>query len=90
MWRALMGTTKGVWLPLVHGENWLPVDLGFADQTQVLIKISQAADQVEATHMDRPEWREDDCGFRPICPPRSWVTRTIGPLATTRCWWLTR
>ncbi|MGV8823428.1 PhoX family protein [Methylibium petroleiphilum] len=50
----------GEWLALVHGQNGLDAQAGFADQGELLVKSRQASDKVGATKMDRPEWIAGD------------------------------
>lgn len=55
---AKSGDLKGTgqWIPLLHGQNGLTKENGFADQAEVLIFAREAATKVGATTMDRPEW----------------------------------
>ncbi|ODP98541.1 PhoX family protein [Salinivibrio sp. DV] len=47
---------QGEWLELTFGKNGLTPENGFPDQASVLIFAREAATQVGATTMDRPEW----------------------------------
>ena len=46
----------GIWIDLVFGKPGLNPAGGFTDQAEVLIRARAAADTVNATKMDRPEW----------------------------------
>jgi len=56
----------GEWVALVHGENGLTAENGFADQADVLVNTRTAADLVGATKMDRPEWGAVDPSSRAV------------------------
>ena len=58
---------KGEWLELSHGKNGLTAENGFADQASVLIHAREAATQVGATTMDRPEWVAVHPDNRSVC-----------------------
>lgn len=47
---------RGEWLELTFGKNGLTPENGFNSQAEILIHARQAATQVGATTMDRPEW----------------------------------
>ncbi len=47
---------SGEWLELTQGKNGLTAANGFPDQASICVRTRQAADQVGATKMDRPEW----------------------------------
>ncbi|GAD76393.1 putative phosphatase [Vibrio azureus NBRC 104587] len=46
----------GMWLELTWGKNGLTPENGFPDAASVMIFAREAATQVGATTMDRPEW----------------------------------
>ncbi len=62
---ALKG--QGEWLELTHGKNGLTAENGFADQAEVLIFAREAATQVGATTMDRPEWVAVNPDGKSVC-----------------------
>ncbi|MDO6460130.1 PhoX family phosphatase [Granulosicoccaceae sp. 1_MG-2023] len=58
---------RGQWLELTHGKNGLTAENGFADQAEVLIFAREAATQVGATTMDRPEWVAVNPDGKSVC-----------------------
>lgn len=46
----------GKWVELTHGKNGLTAENGFESQADIAIYTRKAADHVNATTMDRPEW----------------------------------
>lgn len=57
---------SGQWLALVHGQNGLSAEHGFASQAEVLLNARAAADRAGATPMDRPEWATVHPGTREV------------------------
>lgn len=47
---------RGRWVALEHGKNGLTAENGFNSQADIAINTRMAADHVDATAMDRPEW----------------------------------
>ncbi len=47
---------SGEWVELTHGLNGITAENGFASQAEVCIHARSAAQLVDATTMDRPEW----------------------------------
>lgn len=54
--RGADGKQVGRWIALVHGQNGLTAENGFASQAEVVTFARAAADRVGATKCDRPEW----------------------------------
>jgi secreted PhoX family phosphatase len=57
---------SGEWMDLVFGSHGLDAVSGFKDQADVLIRTRVAADVVNATKMDRPEWIAVHPGTREV------------------------